>query len=90
MGKLPSIWIRVTFRIPVEIYKQFKAVCAKNHTTMSSVVREFMIAIIADEKRFDVTYGAHRRQPLDFIKNRDKVNDFILETIEKFKEELDL
>ncbi len=58
MGKLPSIWIRVTFRIPVEIYKQFKAVCAKNHTTMSSVVREFMIAIIADEKRFDVTYGA--------------------------------
>ena len=50
-------WIRVTFRIPKNVYLEFKAVCARNHSTMSGVVREMMIAVIADEKRFSASYG---------------------------------
>lgn len=49
--------IRVTFRIPVDVYKQFKAVCKRNHSTMSGIIREMMIAVIADEKRFSASYG---------------------------------
>lgn len=50
-------WIRVTYRIPISVFKEFKGVCAKNHATMSSTIRQFMIATIADQKRFDATYG---------------------------------